>query len=585
MRFRANCFALLSAWFFLVEVQAQRQQCRCLYGQRCWPSADAFNALSTQLSQPLIRPVPPALPCYSGDPESSQACSEVRARYDNGTWRSGLPGAMQNVNFEAYIDPNGTVAACYLDTTLQAPCDQGSIPPVGVDARTPEDVQAAVKFAKQHRLKLVVKNTGHDYLGRSTAKGSFLVWVHHMKDISLHDAFIPVGGPNKEKQAAITLGAGVQWIEAYTAAHQAGRMVVGGVSAGGSVGAAGGWVMGGGHSANSAAYGLGVDNVLQFTVVTSDGKHVVANAYTNPSLFWALRGGGGGTFGIVTSATYKTYPVQPVSAVFLIANFSSPAVTEDVVTEYVRLHPSIAEKGWGGYSTLTSNHLQFFYISAKSTLEEANASFGPFFQTVLEKTNGTGLNFTVTYPSFYNWYIDIINNNTGQVGGRVEISSRLLSTDIAKRKPRDVAKTMVSLIEGGKTSSVSWNFVAGGAVSRQDPESTGLNPSWRKAVAEVYIVEGWKDGTPSSEIQRLRQRLVEGTKALDTFSVNSAAYLNEAMLHEPDFRKSFFGSHYPRLKKIKREVDPEGLFVVPLGVGSEDWDKDLICPAPRRNED
>jgi hypothetical protein len=57
--------------------------------------------------------------------------------------------------------------------------------------------------------------------------------------------------------SAITLGAGVQWHEAYTAAHQAGRMVIGGVSAGGSVGAAGGWLMGGGHSAMSAGYGLG----------------------------------------------------------------------------------------------------------------------------------------------------------------------------------------------------------------------------------------------------------------------------------------------------------------------------------------
>lgn len=53
------------------------------------------------------------------------------------------------------------------------------------------------------------------------------------------------------------------------------------------------------------------------------------------------------------------------------------------------------------------------------------------------------------------------------------------------------------------------------------------------------------------------------------------------MLHEPNFRKSFFGSHYPSLKKIKREVDPEGLFVVPLGVGSEDWDQELNCPLPK----
>lgn len=199
-----------------------------------------------------------------------------------------------------------------------------------------------------------------------------------------------------------------------------------------------------------------MDNVLQFTVVTSDGKHVVANAYTNPSLFWALRGGGGGTFGIVTSATYKTHPIQPVTAVFLIATFPSPALTEEATTEYVRLHPSLAEKGWGGYSVLRSNFLQFIYISPKSTLEEANTTFAPFFQTIQEKANGTAQYFTAPFPSFFDWYTSAGDGGTGQVGTTVEISSRLLSTDAAKQKPQEVARTMVSLIEEGKTTGVAW---------------------------------------------------------------------------------------------------------------------------------
>ena len=73
--------------------------------------------------------------------------------------------------------------------------------------------------------------------------------------------------------------------------------------------------------------------------------------------------------------------------------------------------------------------------------------------------------------------------------------------------------------------------MGGGAVNRQDPEATGLNPSWRKSLAQLYITEGWKDGTPLSQIKQLRQRLVEGTKVLDTVSVNSAAYLNEVHPH------------------------------------------------------
>ena len=70
----------------------------------------------------------------------------------------------------------------------------GSVPPVGVDARSGTDIQAAVNFARKHNLKLVVKSTGHDFLGRSTAR-SFLIWTHRMKDMSYTSTFIPEGAP------------------------------------------------------------------------------------------------------------------------------------------------------------------------------------------------------------------------------------------------------------------------------------------------------------------------------------------------------------------------------------------------------
>lgn len=74
-------------------------------------------------------------------------------------------------------------------------------------------------------------------------------------------------------------------------------MVVGGSST--TVGAAGGWITGGGHSALSPTYGLGVDNVQQLTAVLPNGTYVVANRCQNKDIFYALRGGGGGTFGVI----------------------------------------------------------------------------------------------------------------------------------------------------------------------------------------------------------------------------------------------------------------------------------------------
>lgn len=124
---------------------------------------------------------------------------------------------MQAPNWESYIFPNGSISTCPLDATLGLKqCEQGNVPVIAVDARTPEDVMAAVKFAKTYNLRLVVKNTGwvdtrtfamigswssssacrHDYLGRSTARGAFLVWTHYMKNITYNETFKPVGAPS-----------------------------------------------------------------------------------------------------------------------------------------------------------------------------------------------------------------------------------------------------------------------------------------------------------------------------------------------------------------------------------------------------
>ena len=131
--------------------------CRCTSESACWPSDSDFQTLASTVSQPLIHPVPPATPCYNS---ASGNCTEVQAGWFNGVWRSDQSGAAEHTNWETYTLPNGTIHACYLNTTLGFPCEQGAVPVIGVDARTPGDVQEAVKFAGNHNLRLVIKNTG-----------------------------------------------------------------------------------------------------------------------------------------------------------------------------------------------------------------------------------------------------------------------------------------------------------------------------------------------------------------------------------------------------------------------------------------
>ena len=131
--------------------------CRCTSESACWPSDQDFQTLALKVSQPLIYPIPPATPCYKSTVGN---CTEVRANWSNGVWRSDQSGAAENTNWEAYTFPDGTIQGCYLNTSLGFPCRQGSVPVIGVDARTPGDVQEAVKFAGSRNLRLVIKNTG-----------------------------------------------------------------------------------------------------------------------------------------------------------------------------------------------------------------------------------------------------------------------------------------------------------------------------------------------------------------------------------------------------------------------------------------
>ena len=149
--------SLLQLTIALCFTSVLSNNCRCTYGSQCWPSDSNFQTLASQVSQPLIHPSPPATPCYN---PASGNCSDVRAGWFNGVWRSDQPGAAEHTNLETYTFLNGTIQACYLNTTLGVPCQQGSVPIIGVDARTPKDIQEAVKFAVKHNLRLVIKNTG-----------------------------------------------------------------------------------------------------------------------------------------------------------------------------------------------------------------------------------------------------------------------------------------------------------------------------------------------------------------------------------------------------------------------------------------
>ena len=194
----------------------------------------------------------------------------------------------------------------YGPSYINGDCAQGNVPEYYIDMLNISDATAGLAFATNRKIPVVIKNSGQDYKGRSAAPHSLALWTYNYKpEITLMKKFLPEGC-TKSIANVVTFGAGEAWEGIYHFAEIHNITVPGGSSE--TVGATGGWITGGGHSALSPVLGLGVDNVQQFRVVLPNGTYVSANRCRNQDIFFACRGGGGGTFGVVTEMSTLAFP-------------------------------------------------------------------------------------------------------------------------------------------------------------------------------------------------------------------------------------------------------------------------------------
>jgi hypothetical protein len=159
------------------------------------------------------------------------------------------------------------------------------------------------------------------------------------------------------------------------------------------------------------------------------------------------------------------------------------------------------------------------------------------------------------------------------------VGSRLFSTSFISSHsgPKKVVQALNKILKTVPEFYVIGHMVAGGAVARNKHIDNAINPAWRRTALHLAFTNGWRPGASVEARAEVARLTTEGVRVLMELEPDMGAYLNEADRNQPDWQKAFWGVNYGRLKAIKKEVDPEGLFTCRPCVGAEEWDDDGVC--------
>ncbi|KAB8237010.1 isoamyl alcohol oxidase [Aspergillus alliaceus] len=563
--------------------------CKCTPGDSCWPSVDAWNGLNASVSGKLIENTPPAISCYPGPHQNGEECAYVFSQWYNSSFQSLEP--------VGYIYPTDNNCPPVDPSSGEKPgtCTLGPSPLYTINATEPGELATGMAFAKKNNIRLVVRNTGHDILGKSEGYGALQIWIKYIqKGITYHETYVPSDHCKNTNWtgSAFTVAGGYVWEDVYQEAFKRNLTIVGGGDP--VVGCIGGYIQGGGHSPASRDYGLGSDQILEAQVMLANGNTVTANACQNSDLYFAIRGGGGGTYGVATSMTLKAYPSKPVVAQSLtvVPLGNSTDVLLEAVTDIHTEYPAISDAGFSGYGTWSVNGpMALFanqtvgYVHAVAAMgksrKQAERAFAPLLH-MLQKYNGTSLFVSVqwyqfpTYPAYYR-AMSGVHQPVGSANSAM--SSRMFDKR-SLTKNRTFLRKMVGTIAGAPEEYTinSVELVGGGKVLTDGADRfSGLNPAWRSTYMVNIVARGWTNGTDKSTAQAVKNDITYkkggGMRALTR---KLGSYMNEADRNDPLWAEDFYGANYKRFSLIKKKYDPDSLFYCPTCVGSEMWHQKYI---------
>jgi hypothetical protein len=306
-------------------------------------------------------------------------------------------------------------------------------------------------------------------------------------------------------------------------------------------------------------------------VVTADGRYLVCNEVSNPDLFWAIRGGGGGTFGIVVEATIKVYPDEPMTVMTWWVSTESwrPSALNEAVYYLLQQLPGLHDKGIGGYFLPVIGTIRAMALHPRTNVTEANAIWKPILEKLqsfkgMKKFQSKPLYFE-NYKAFYDAAFGTLESHTTPKSSpQTPPSNRGMApmdSHFLRREHISNPKVMDAF---GSANGLYTLLMVQPSPKLGNGNNTSVHPAWRDA--GIYVT-GFK---------------IPGITNLDglrEFAPDTGAYLNEAHWSEPNWQKSFWGSNYPRLAQLKTKYDPDGVFWVSPGINAEQWEakKARVC--------
>jgi len=464
-------------------------------------------------------------------------------------------------SIQAAIFANGS---CDPFTPRTSPCLLGNYVHYSVNVSNAEDIAATIRFADKNRIRLVIRNTGHDYMGRSTGAGGLAIWTHYLKNIEVKD-----WSDDEYKGKAIKIGAGVQGWEANAAARAAGLVVVTGECP--TVGVAGGYTQSGGHSPLSSSFGLSADNTLEFEVVTADGRLVKASPSSkeHAELFWALSGSGSGNFGVVVSVTLRAHPDAVTSGVSFTV--SQPGVHHSVVLNaFHAALPGIIDAGTQvTYYAMPSVMVAHSISGYNRTRADLESAIAPFFKSLSALNITVTPNFT-TFSSYHDHYLHYYGPLPAGVFGGA--GDQMMGGRLVSREALGHAELAAAF---NTTMSLGAMFIGQALdVSRFGKSNRrAVQPHWRNAIVMTAYSVPFTFDLPFSEMAKRQDNITTMIMpVVEKLTPKAGAYINEADFQQKDWQETFYGQgNYEKLKRVKTRYDPKGIWWHRIAVGGEGW--------------